>query len=536
VIDSLRSQLRCSSFLLEECLALLTGETACDVLEECEQKMTPREKYSSQWILATLIACGPKELKRTIAASSELCGYFVRFFDSKNADDEVMTSNVVRVMLSVLHTQPAKFAANLFSSDSFGSNLVGSIRCHSVSELLPRFISSKEFYSRNPLQYGPPIVPGILGLGKSKILDALADKFIEALDSAPDGPSSSREKIMDSAASASSQISIRVMMVSGHSSKYIGDPGSVEYYLDEIDVLSNPGSLARTLRASLSKYEENEDEYFGLSMAMRGVATLLEVVHRGKNSDSVSILKQIKMLNTSKVEDLLYSNLESLQGILRDHARIPSTLKVHLVELFMNMVRICSRAHAHGLVESEVFNDLVDIFFEYDSQPIVHKHASSALIAALQKNIVEVRHSLLCNTPLIIKLIEEWNRLDVGNIEKVQQSNAGEMVDIVICIRDSMTFSKITKEEVTAAIGDEAYKDFRFLCNKQLPKIEEMRSSQFQAQKRTTKSHMQHLLNPSQELREGDGDVVYYHNLVESLRNSEHGRNSIWSPHKEARG
>lgn len=86
---------------------------------------------------------------------------------------------------------------------------------------------------------------------------------------------------MDSAASASSQISIRVMMVSGHSSKYIGDPGSVEYYLDEIDVLSNPGSLARTLGASLLKYQENVDDYFGLSMAMRGIATILEVVHQG---------------------------------------------------------------------------------------------------------------------------------------------------------------------------------------------------------------------------------------------------------------
>lgn len=63
----------------------------------------------------------------------------------------------------------------------------------------------------------------------------------------------------------------------------------------------------------------------------------------GKNSDSVSILQQIKKLNTSKVEEVLYSNLESLQGILRNHAQIPRTLKVHLVELFMNMVRICSR-------------------------------------------------------------------------------------------------------------------------------------------------------------------------------------------------
>uniref|UniRef100_A0A7S2ZDP8 Uncharacterized protein n=2 Tax=Rhodosorus marinus TaxID=101924 RepID=A0A7S2ZDP8_9RHOD len=463
--------------VLKECLALLTGESTCDVVKECEQRTTARERYSYQWILSTLIACGPKELKRTIAANDELCDYFGRFFESQNAADEVMTSNVVRVMLSVLHTQPAKFAANLFSSDSFGSSLVRSIRCHSVSELLPRFISSKEFYTKNDLHYGPPIVPGILGLGKGKILDALADKFIEALDCAPDGPSSSREQIMDSAASASSQISIRVMMVSGHSSKYIGDPGSVEYYLDEIDVLSNPGSLARTLGASLLKYQENVDDYFGLSMAMRGIATILEVVHQGKNSDSVSILQQIKKLNTSKVEEVLYSNLESLQGILRNHAQIPRTLKVHLVELFMNMVRICSRAHAHKLVESEVFKDLVDVFFEYDSQPIVHKYASTALIAALQKNLAEVRHSLLCDTPLVVKLVDEWNRMDIGNSKKARQSNAGEIVDIVICIRDAMKYSKITKEEVTAAIGDEAYKEFRHLCNKQLPMMEEMRLS-----------------------------------------------------------
>mmetsp|Transcript_15768 Transcript_15768/g.64412 ORF Transcript_15768/g.64412 Transcript_15768/m.64412 type:complete len:129 (+) Transcript_15768:2396-2782(+) len=126
--------------------------------------------------------------------------------------------------------------------------------------------------------------------------------------------------------------------------------------------------------------------------------------------------------------------------------------------------------------------------------------------------------------------------MDIGNSKKARQSNAGEIVDIVICIRDAMKYSKITKEEVTAAIGDEAYKEFRHLCNKQLPMMEEMRLSRFQAQRRTTKSHMQHLLKPSYELREGDGDVVYYHNLVESLRNSEQGRDSIWSPHKEARG
>lgn len=90
----------------QKVLLLLTGQAELDIAEPPKEEMSVRERYRYNWICATLISCGPKELREPIARNPALVEILVNFYETTDGRDDAVTSHVTRAVSSVLHMKP----------------------------------------------------------------------------------------------------------------------------------------------------------------------------------------------------------------------------------------------------------------------------------------------------------------------------------------------------------------------------------------------------------------------------------------------
>jgi len=520
---------------LEYMLLLLTGQVDTEVCGPDNEDQPAREKYRYNWLCATLITCGPKEMRIPIATSPGLAKILVDFFGSEQAYDEKMASYVVRVVSSVLHVMPVRLAELLLAHEAFVPNLVELVSSACVADLLPRFVSSKDFKSRDLLLYGPPIKQSIQVFGDLNILNLLVEKFeIAALSR--DLERFTAECVLENSAQAISSIAIRAMMFPGYTNRTIPHPRTTNSSVRMLEVLSTPEPLVRMLEVSVAAYERTGRSK-ALSSTLTAISCIIQVLHKGRSSDSVSVLRQIKNLDPVALEVALFDRLELVTPFVRPNAKLPGSLRVDAVRYVVDLLCLCSKASVGRLSQTGVLSELLDLIFKHRYNDVLQKHVSCAVSISLQSRVSGLHIAWLGGTHLIERLLFEWDHLQLDDVlrgaAKVskQPSYGGDVIDMVISVRDFLERKTMTQDTLSKIVGEKTLTAFNNLCEKRLAQVERFRTPQILKRRYQSRSALFPVGGGSEpDLAEGDGDKVYYQSLIEDLRAESRGEESAWSP------
>lgn len=189
----------------------------------------------------------------------------------------------------------------------------------------------------------------------------------------------------------------------------------------------------------------------------RGLIAEVWVVHRsGRDSSSVSILRQMNNLETSPIEAALCDRLPALHGILLSET-LPPCLRVDIVGCFTGLMRVATKvrtvaeprrweprcrsptrlatvAEKEGLKQPtairlaaiKVPRTMLDIFFRHRFNDVIQKQVSNALHASLARGgAAELRQSWLADTGVVRLLSDAWTELEIDDHSNVSGTPRG---------------------------------------------------------------------------------------------------------------
>mmetsp|Transcript_8390 Transcript_8390/g.25216 ORF Transcript_8390/g.25216 Transcript_8390/m.25216 type:complete len:697 (+) Transcript_8390:32-2122(+) len=476
--------------------------------ESKEDKTLDSEKRQifavrSSEILATKLP----QISGNLAVKPELLETLFSVLENTDAGelDIVTAANITRVMVAMVRCQNAEVLQLALSRQNFFASLYKHISISPVAELLVRLLDGPE----TDQEILPPRGEALQLLQRGDILNRLVDLFVESAKSTAI-PERVKEETVLNISTVIIGIALRILELA---KKFVSVPVSLNPY-------SNGKVIARMIDAGLQEYqssggenctalicalnvasellttEANErvkvssDSYNRPSgRALTSMISMSQVGYNGfghnehDNSEDTEMEEKIPIMSTEPLEIEVRTCFEPLVKTLKQDApkkaiinaagRIEEPLgwtRLKIIDFLIACLKRGCEDTVQTLDDNDVPDILLDLFFKYEWNSMLHHMVASAIVHALESD-AEVAQTAWMRVDIVKRLIAKWNEEKVErekSDERQEYRSGGHLGHIIMLAASLESFLERNSDRKSIFANEEELSMFEEFCNTHL--------------------------------------------------------------------
>eukprot|EP00189_Rhodosorus_marinus_P011940 CAMPEP_0184743348 /NCGR_PEP_ID=MMETSP0315-20130426/6230_1 /TAXON_ID=101924 /ORGANISM="Rhodosorus marinus, Strain UTEX LB 2760" /LENGTH=667 /DNA_ID=CAMNT_0027214575 /DNA_START=25 /DNA_END=2028 /DNA_ORIENTATION=+ len=462
-----------------------------------ESEVDKRRKYSlvSTEILSSQI---PEISNRFVVADDLLEKLFLVF---EGELELFVASNVCRVIVALLREHNIPMLMFIRGRKSFVSTLLGHMSLVPAADLIVRLLDGPE--NDNVIQ--PPRREATDLLAREDVLNRLVDVFVETVDS-KSGDEQAKTLLLSTISEVILACALRTIELG---KVFIPIPGIINPY-------NNSKSIARMVTAGLkdlklSNGKRNDALIFSLNVVIEMLSTETNKIalqsekpagKTGKALTSVANMSQMRsnlwsesrtqettdesapkqfkpVVSTANLEKELSVCFEELRAVLKQRALQKAVLnaacvvheplgstRLKVVEFFTTCMKQGKEMTILALDDVELAECLLDLFFQYEWNNMLHHLVTSAVVHALESD-EEAAQAAWLKGDIIGRIISKWNE-ETQNTDGHQQNAGGHLGHLIVLASAVKEFLEKSGDRRQVFFNPDELKAFDAFCSQEL--------------------------------------------------------------------
>ncbi|KAJ8902270.1 hypothetical protein NDN08_006677 [Rhodosorus marinus] len=462
-----------------------------------EAEVDTRRKYAL--VASEILSSQIPEISNRFVVADDLLEKLFLVFEGEL--DLFVASNVCRVIVALLREHNIPMLMFIRGRKSFVSILLGHMSLVPAADLIVRLLDGPE--NDNVIQ--PPRSEATDLLAREDVLNRLVDIFVETVDSKP-GDEEAKTKLLSTVSEVILACALRTIELG---KVFIQIPAVINPY-------NNSKSITRMVTAGLKDFKlsngkRNASLIFSLNVVIEMLSTetnriavqpekpagktgkaLTSVVNmsqmrsslcgdrRAQGTTDDSTPQQFKpVISTANLEKELSVYFEELRAVLKQRALQKSvqnaacvvheplgSTRLKVVEFFTTCMKQGKEMTILALDDAEVAECLLDLFFQYEWNNMLHHLVTSAVVHALESE-QEAAQAAWLKGDVIGRIISKWNE-ESQNSDGNQHPAGGHLGHLIVLASAVEEFLEKSGDRRQVFFNPDELKAFAAFCSQEL--------------------------------------------------------------------